>query len=119
MGTYIFRLPSKTLGIFDNQCCTTCVPGALAQSAERGADNAKVVNSTLTRAKSNFFHPQNSFAFIVSFLAPQNSPYFFISSNINWDSKYSKITFLFFFANFASCTEGRCALRTFIPRRRL
>ena len=28
--------------------------GPLAQSAERGADNAKVVSSTLTRTKENF-----------------------------------------------------------------
>ena len=37
------------------------VSGPLAQSAERGADNAKVVSSTLTRTKEKFFFYLNFF----------------------------------------------------------
>ena len=37
------------------------IAGPLAQSAERGADNAKVVSSTLTRTKEKFFFYLNFF----------------------------------------------------------
>ena len=39
----------------DNYSATSTTSGPLAQSAERGADNAKVVSSTLTRTTKRMF----------------------------------------------------------------
>ena len=78
-----------------NSSHTARVLGPLAQSAERGADNAKVVSSTLTRTKRNFFHAQNSFkfAFILFFFFNFNYFYLFISPS----TKMTFFLFSFFF----------------------
>ena len=55
--------------------------GPLAQSAERGADNAKVVSSTLTRTNKDFF---------LSFLTKQNYYYYFLKEPIKIIDRYKK-----------------------------
>ena len=60
LPSVIYSQHSTTLSYFGYSAAFT-ISGPLAQLAERGADNAKVVSSTLTRTKEKFFFYLNFF----------------------------------------------------------
>ena len=56
--------------------------GPLAQSAERGDDNAKVVSSTLTRTNQRMFVPFIQHTFFHANLTAQLNLFFFFDFNV-------------------------------------
>ena len=66
LPSVIYSQHSTTLSYFGYSAAFT-ISGPLAQLAERGADNAKVVSSTLTRTKEKSFFYLNFFCAIPFF----------------------------------------------------
>ena len=69
--------PRENSIIKTKNSATLNIAGPLAQSAERGADNAKVVSSTLTRTTKRIYFSFTS-PFLYAIFSAQTNPFFFL-----------------------------------------